>query len=121
MANQLARALRTNQTDAERKLWRELRQLKPLRFHFRRHAPIDRFIVDFACYSARIVIEVDGGQHNLRAGVEADEQRDAYLRQHGYRVLRFWNNDVMGNLEGVMCEISNALSKKLPYPRGAGA
>ena len=125
MANQRARALRTNQTDTERKLWRELRQLKSLGFHFRRQVPIDRFIADFACFSARLVIEVDGGQHNLTAGAKADEQRDAYLRQHGYHVLRFWNNDVMGNLDGVMCEISNALSKKPPTPnpspQGGGA
>ena len=125
MANQRARALRTNQTDAERKLWRELRQLKPLGFHFRRQVPIDHFIVDFACYSARLVIEVDGGQHNFAEGLQADKQRDAHMGQRGFRVLRFWNNDVMGNLEGVMYQISNALSAQPPTPnpspQGGGA
>jgi len=68
MANERARQLRTNGTDAERKLWRFLRSLKAQGFHFRRQVPIDCFIVDFACYSARLVIEVDGGQHNADAG-----------------------------------------------------
>jgi very-short-patch-repair endonuclease len=89
MANQRARALRTNQTDTERKQWRELRQFKPRGFHFRRQVPIDHFIVDFACYSARLVIEVDGGQHNFAEGVRADEQRDAHLRERGFACCDF--------------------------------
>jgi len=102
MANERARQLRVGQTDAERELWRRLRVLKTDGFHFRRQVPIDHLIVDFACLSARLVIEVDGGQHNWEAGRHADEARDAHLHRHGFTVLRFWNNEVMGNPEGVM-------------------
>ena len=97
-----ARELRKNQTDAERKLWRELRGLKARGFHFRRQVPIDHLIVDFACLSARLVIEIDGGQHNMEMRRNRDADRDAHLRRTGFTVLRFWNNDVMANPEGVM-------------------
>jgi very-short-patch-repair endonuclease len=79
MANERARQLRRNQTDAERKLWRSLRLLKKQGFHFRRQVPIEGIIVDFACYSSRLVIEVDGGQHNDDAGRAADNRRNAML------------------------------------------
>ena len=91
MANQIARKLRTNQTDAERKLWHQIRLLKAEGFHFRRQVPIDQFIVDFACFSQRLVIEVDGGQHNMEPGLKADAARDAHLYHQGFNVLRFWN------------------------------
>jgi very-short-patch-repair endonuclease len=94
MANERARALRRNQTDAERRLWRRLRALKPLGFHFRRQVPVDRYIVDFMCYAARLIIELDGGQHAQGDGPRTDSNRDAYLRSQGFDVLRFWNNDV---------------------------
>ena len=109
MANQRARQLRTNQTDAERKLWRQLRIFKSDGFHFRRQVPVDHFIVDFVCYSARLVIEVDGGQHNFDEAARSDAKRDAHLRAQGFEMLRFWNNDVMQNIDGVMEVIARRL------------
>ena len=114
MANEIARKLRKHQTDAERRLWRELRALKPRGFHFRRQVPIDHLIVDFACLSARVVIEVDGGQHNAPPGLAADTARDAHLRRAGFRVLRFWNNEVMGNLDAVVEVVLGALREHNP-------
>lgn len=116
MANKRARQLRTNSTDAERKLWWHLRPLKGVGFHFRRQVPIDHMIVDFACFSARVVIEVDGGQHNLAAGLNSDRLRDEHLRRQNFRVLRFWNNDVLGNTDGVMEVIRQALGLDTPTP-----
>lgn len=116
MANEIARRLRNNQTDAERKLWRRLRLLKKDGYHFRRQVPVDSFIVDFACFSARLVIEVDGGQHNFAAGLRADRSRDALLRRHGFKALRFWNNDVLRNSEGVEYEIQKQLTLETPTP-----
>jgi very-short-patch-repair endonuclease len=116
MASQRARELRKNQTDAERKLWRSLRPLKADGHHFRRQVPIDPFIVDFACLSARLVIELDGGQRNQDLGRHSDAARDAHLRRRGFRVLRFWNNDVMANSEGVMEIVMRELARRSPHP-----
>ncbi|NWG26359.1 MAG: endonuclease domain-containing protein [Pseudorhodoplanes sp.] len=116
MANARARNLRANQTYAERKLWYRLRELKPYGFHFRRQVPIDHLIVDFACLSVRVVIEVDGGQHNTVRGQQDDKSRDAYLQREGFRILRFWNNDVLANLEGVMQSVCEALDFDHPHP-----
>ncbi|MBI4275814.1 MAG: endonuclease domain-containing protein [Rhizobiales bacterium] len=116
MANQRARKLRSNQTNAERKLWIHLRTLKESGFHFRRQAPIDHLIVDFVRFSARLVIEIDGGQHNADNGRRADERCDAYLRRHDFKVLRYWNNDVVANSEGVMHYIRNTLEFGYPHP-----
>ncbi len=125
MANQIARTLRKNQTIAERKLWQNLRLLKSEGFHFRRQVPIDHLIVDFACYSARLVIEVDGGQHNTEHGLRTDAARDAHLHFQGFNVLRFWNNEVLGNIEGVMHVIRDTLQAPYPHPnpspQGGGA
>jgi very-short-patch-repair endonuclease len=116
----LAQRMRAQPTDAERVLWQRLRHdIAMAGSHFRRQALIGPFIVDFASLKAKIVIELDGGQHNWQ------QQSDA-LRQHqieaaGYRVLRFWNNDVLGNLEGVLNEIQNALPPTPdPSPQGGG-
>ena len=114
MPNERARDLRKNPTDAERRLWRHLRLLKVDGFHFRRQVPIGDFIVDFACVSARLVIELDGGQHNAQAGRASDESRDDRLRRRGYTALRFWNNDVMANPEGVMEVVRRNLEQELP-------
>lgn len=111
MANAYARYLRHNMTDAERRLWRELRGLKQNGLHFRRQVPIDHYIVDFACLSARVIIEVDGGQHNKQEGIRRDSIRDAYLKEQGFQVLRFWNNDVLQNTEGVMEVMMAALGR----------
>jgi len=93
-------------TDAERALWWLLREKQVDGHRFRRQVPIDHHIVDFACLEARLVIEVDGGQH---AESKADSERDAYLRSQGFRVLRFWNNDVLSNRSGVLVTIAEAL------------
>src|SRR5436190_17443836 len=89
-----AQALRRNPTDAERKLWWLLRSLKPRGMHFRRQAPIGIYIADFVWYSGKLVIELDGSQH-AEARKAYDEQRTQWLESQGYRVLRFWNNDVL--------------------------
>jgi very-short-patch-repair endonuclease len=125
MANERARRLRSNMTDAEKQLWWRLRMLKRDGFHFRRQVPINHLIVDFACYSARLVVEVDGGQHNWDEGVRRDRARDAHLRSQGFRVLRFWNNDVLSNTDGVEEIICDALTRGTPTPnpspQGGGA
>jgi very-short-patch-repair endonuclease len=116
MANQRARQLRGNSTDAERKLWWHLRLLKRAGFHFRRQVPIDHMIVDFACFSARVVVEVDGGQHNLPAGLNSDRLRDDHLRRQNFKVLRFWNNDVLSNTDGVLEIVRQTLRMDTPTP-----
>jgi very-short-patch-repair endonuclease len=100
-----ARTLRGNLTDAERALWRELRQ-RQLGWRFRRQFPIPPYVVDFACIEVRLIVEADGGQH-LRSSY--DKRRDARLRTQGWRILRFWNNDILGNRAGVMQTIVEAL------------
>ena len=94
-------------TDAERALWRLLRQRQINGLRFRRQVPIDHYIVDFACLEARLVIEVDGGQHFES---ETDKRRDAYLHAQGFRVLRLWNNDVLSNPDGVHRVITETLA-----------
>ena len=97
-----ARRLRSNGTDAERSLWRELRGLALQGTHFRRQMAIGPYIVDFACMPAKLVIEVDGSQHGFKKNMKSDEARTRWLEGEGFRVLRFWNNDVLRNIEGVM-------------------
>ncbi|MGH6892911.1 MAG: endonuclease domain-containing protein [Dongiaceae bacterium] len=106
MPNKNARTLRKTMTDAERALWRLLRERQIEGMRFRRQVPIDHYIADFTCLEARLIIEVDGGQHSE---LDADRKRDAYLRSQGFRVLRFWNNDVLANREGVFRAITEAL------------
>ena len=104
---QTARRLRRNQTDAERTLWFRLRDRRLSGWKFRRQFPIDRFVVDFFCADAHLIIELDGGQHAART--EADARRTEILEAMGYLVIRFWNNDVMSNIDGVTEEIDAAL------------
>lgn len=115
-----ARRLRAASTDAERKMWRRLQAKHLGGFKFRRQLPIGPYVVDFACLAAGLVVEVDGGQH---ADNPADTERDAWLRGQGFRVLRFWNSDVLCNLDGVLATIAAALSPS-PQPsavEGEGA
>ena len=101
-----ARRLRAEMTPQERKLWMQLRDLNHrLGLHFRRQAPVGRFIADFVDFGRRLVIEVDGGQH----GGPEDTARDAWFAAEGFTVLRVWNSDVDGNLEGVMQLVLDAL------------
>src|SRR5581483_10445078 len=101
-----ARSLRRDMTDAERKLWRHLRESPFQEHHFRRQATIGRYFCDFASHTVRLVIEVDGGQH---AESKSDEARTRFLNARGYRVLRFWNNYVLGNIEGTLETIHRAI------------
>ena len=103
-------------TEAEQKLWRYLRQLPRGSSHFRRQATIGPYFADFACHTQRLVIEVDGGQHNGDRHAARDADRTAYLQAHGYRVLRFWNHDVLCNIEGVMTVIYQAISDSSTRP-----
>ena len=104
-----ARNLRLNTTTAERKLWWHLRRVAPARSHFRRQATIGPYYVDFACHDLRLVIELDGGQHGHPHQRDNDAVRTEFLNSRGYRVLRFWNNDVLTNIDGVLSVIQSAL------------
>jgi very-short-patch-repair endonuclease len=111
-----ARKLRRDMTDAERKLWFYLRLLPLEKSHFRRQGTIGPYFADFACHEKRLIIEVDGRQHNLPAHAAADAARTEFLTAQGYRVLRFWNNEVLQEIEGVMTVILEALSAACPPP-----
>jgi len=106
-----ARRLRKDSTFAERKLWKYLRSRSLGGFKFVRQEPIGPYIADFACREKRLIVEVDGGQH---ATAQRDAIRDRWLRAHRYRVLRFWNNEVLGNVEGVWETIFAAASAAAP-------
>lgn len=107
---QFSRNLRNNPTDAEKILWKHLRSQQLHGLKFRRQVPIDNYIVDFLCFEKRLVIELDGGQHSP----EIDAARTAYLESKGFLVMRFWNNDVFQNIEGVLETISMHLT--IPPP-----
>jgi len=100
-----ARGLRRDSTQAEKKLWYVLQRAQLSGRSFRRQHPIGKYIVDFYCAALKLAIEVDGGQHGFETRREADERRSQWLRAKGVTVLRFWNNDVLGNIEGVWSEI----------------
>jgi very-short-patch-repair endonuclease len=90
-------------TDAERVLWREVRAHRFAGFKFKRQEPLGSYVVDFICYEAKLIVELDGGQHAEQQ--EADAERTRWLESSGFRVIRFWNNDVLTNIAGVMHEI----------------
>ena len=104
-----ARRLRRDMTIAERKLWQRLRAITVEGMHFRRQATIGPYYADFACHEQKLIIEIDGGQHTEADQIERDERRSVFLASRGYRVLRFWNDDVLGNIDGVMSVIVEAL------------
>jgi very-short-patch-repair endonuclease len=110
MAIERARKLRNAPTDAETRLWSYLRKRRTATSHFRRQVPTGAYVVDFCCHGEKIIIEVDGGQHGLAAEMVRDLERTKWLESRGYRVLRFWNNEVLQNLEGVVDLIENDLS-----------
>ena len=105
-STQISRKLRASQTEAETKLWNRIRNRQISGFKFVRQEPIGRYICDFVCREQGIVIEVDGGQH-LES--KRDEIRDQYLADQGYRVMRFWNNDVLSKIDGVLMVLDEAL------------
>ena len=110
----LARQLRRNQTDAERLIWSRLRNRRLSGAKFRRQYPIGHYIVDFCCRERRLVVELDGGHHVDNAQV--DQRRTEVLIQHGYRVLRFWNYEVLADIETVLQAINTALNHPHPHP-----
>lgn len=97
----LAKNLRKRATDAERLLWRYLRAKQMEGIKFRRQEPVGDYIVDFICFDRRIIVEIDGGQHARDENINKDKERDEWLRNQGFKVLRFWNNDVLNNINGV--------------------
>jgi very-short-patch-repair endonuclease len=106
MPDAFARELRTNMTDAEKRLWWLVRNRQLDGHKFRRQHPIGIFVADFVCIERRLIIELDGGQH---ADSADDARRTAWLEDHGWRVIRFWNNDVLTGTEGVLEVILQAL------------
>lgn len=119
-ANQLehAKFLRSNQTEAEQRLWYYLRAHRFMGLKFKRQKPMGPFIADFVCMDCRLVIEADGGQH----GRDVDRQRDRWFRAHGFRVLRFWNHEILGQIEAVLERIRltvTAFSPELSEANGS--
>ena len=112
-----ARALRARQTDAERLLWSRLRNRYFADYKFRRQEVMGAYIVDFICLEAKLIIELDGGQHSTQ--IDYDAERSGYLNRLGFKVLRFWNNDVLQNTDAVLENIRLELIKS-PLPPGEG-
>jgi len=122
-----ATQLRNSSTDAERRLWRFIRQRQLNGYRFRRQVPIGCYIADFVCFEARLIVELDGGQHSQSRAYDA--RRERFLTGEGYQVLRFWNNDVLQNMDGVFQVLMKAVgtglrgcpsAPSLTLPRGAG-
>ena len=98
----LAKNLREQSTDTEQRLWRHLRTKHIGGFKFRRQQPIGPYIVDFVCFEKKIIVELDGGQHSLPAEMQNDSRRHHWFEVQGYEVLRFWDNEVLTNIQGVL-------------------
>ncbi|MCZ6646284.1 MAG: DUF559 domain-containing protein [SAR324 cluster bacterium] len=122
MTKEFARTLRKNLTDAEQKLWRRLRRRQLHRHKFRRQFPMGAFVLDFVCLERKLIVELDGGQHASES--KYDAARTLWLKEQGYSVLRFWNNQVFQEMEAVLEKIGVALSFHPPPPpsptRGEG-
>ena len=103
----LARRLRKNLTSQERILWQLFRNHNFYGYEIRRQSPIGKYIVDFVCREKKVIIEIDGGQHNTPDNILADEQRTKYLEAKGYKVIRFWNNEIIKNIDGVYQKLKN--------------
>ena len=112
---EFVKRLRQEMTDAERVLWRRLRAKRLLGEKFRRQQPLGPYVVDFVHFGARLIVEADGGQHD---GAVTDRVRDAWLAAQGFRVLRFWNNDILQNTEAVLERILAVVAGELPLSPG---
>lgn len=112
---QLGKNLRNNSTKEEIILWQYLKQ-KQLGVKFRRQQPIDKYIADFVCFEKKIIIELDGGQHNSSLGIQKDRSRDLFFTNNGYKVIRIWNNEINQNIEGVIRKIQSEI--ECPPPEG---
>jgi len=114
-----AKHLRSHMTESENRLWRQLRAHRLNGEKFRRQQPIGPYVVDFVHFGVRLIVEADGGQHN---DAPHDKRRDTWLREQGFRVLRFWNNEIMANLDGVLATVMDAVtnppSPPAPLPQG---
>jgi len=115
-----AKQLRHDQTEAETFVWSELRSRRFSGFKFRRQFPLGNYIVDFVCLDRRVIVELDGGQHNETSQIAYDAQRDAWLRGEGFEVLRFWNSDVFleweAMAEGILRALEGRPSRRAPSP-----
>jgi very-short-patch-repair endonuclease len=109
LVSERARRIRRDSEPAERKLWNWLRELNRRGFHFRQQAPIGPYIADFCDHSAKLIVEVDGSHHGEPKGLANDKRRTRWLESQGYRVLRFWNHEVLTNIGGVEIAIMLAL------------
>lgn len=107
-----ARILRTKQTDAERIIWNRIRNAQLGGVKFRRQQPLGDYMVDFVSLSNKSIVEIDGSQHNDIKKIEEDEHRTQWLESKGYRVLRFWNNEVLSNTDSIFLAICDALEKR---------
>jgi len=112
----LAQNLRRNATEAERKLWKDLRTFKRRGHHFRRQAPIGKYIVDFVCHKSRLIIELDGGHHSGEEQEKKDKIRQDWLESQGYVVMRFWNNDIYEQQDWIINFILDKLETS-PHPQ----
>ena len=106
----LARNLRKNSTIQERRLWNLLKNRQFHNLKFKRQQPIGDYIVDFICKEAKIIIEIDGGQHNEPENIEYDKTRTEYLNNLGYKVIRFWNNEIYENIEDVVLRLKEEIN-----------
>ena len=127
MSNQIekSRELRKNMTFQERKLWNIIKNRQFFNYRFRRQFPIGSYIVDFICREKKIIIEIDGGQHNEQINIEYDNKRTKYLKSEGYNVIRFWNNEIDNNIEGVYERLKHVfgidnITPSQPSPTGEG-
>ena len=106
----LARNLRKNATIQEKRLWNILKNKQFHNFKFKRQFPIGNYIVDFVCKEQKIIIELDGGQHNEPEHIKYDKERTSFLESKGYKVIRFWNNEIYENINGVILKLEQELN-----------
>jgi very-short-patch-repair endonuclease len=114
-----AKSMRSEMTDAEAALWKQLRAHRLKGLSFRRQAPMGSFIVDFVCHEHRLIIELDGGQHANERQARNDRMRQTWLNAKGYRILRFWNSDVLRHRQSVLATITETIAQSAPPSRSA--